>query len=384
MVVLVDSVASPLTTPDWPAAQAQESTQMSHEVEQMFSVGETPWHGLGHVLEAAPSCADALVLAGLNWGVGLRPLTTTISDGGVSVAVPSHRAVIRQDTGAILGVVGDDFRPFPNADAFAFFEPLVEEKLITLETAGSLRNGRRVWIMARVAGVDPVAITDSDIIDPFVLLCHGHDGSLALRVGFNPVRVVCQNTLSLALDEGAAMFVLRHTAGLSAGLASIRAALAEQIRVFNGSREAWQFLAARACKAEDFDAYVLRVARSRIGESDDEVAEGETGGAKILKAVRPLFEGGKGNDAPGVAGTWWAAYNAVTEWLTHHRGSAQGSARDRAERRFEGLHLGDSRKLNARALMHALDGAERSGSPNVPPMPEHSTDGPLPGEVEAA
>jgi hypothetical protein len=130
---------------------------MSHEVESMFSVGERPWHGLGHVLESAPSCAEALVLAGLNWGVELRPLATTVADGGVSIGVESHRAVMRMDTGAVLGVVGEDFRPFGNADAFAFFEPLVGEGLITLETAGSLRAGRRVSLLAAcdTAGARP-------------------------------------------------------------------------------------------------------------------------------------------------------------------------------------------------------------------------------------
>lgn len=94
---------------------------MSHEVESMFSVGVEPWHGLGHVLESSPSCAEALTLAGLDWSVDLQPLFA----GDDLIDVPAHRAVVRSDTGAVLGVVGDDFVPFGNADAFAFFEPLV-------------------------------------------------------------------------------------------------------------------------------------------------------------------------------------------------------------------------------------------------------------------
>lgn len=350
---------------------------MSHEIESMFSVGELPWHGLGHVLDTAPSCAEALVLAGLNWQVGLRPLATTAMDGGVSVAVESHRAVMRMDTGAVLGVVGEDFRPFGNADAFAFFEPLVSERLISLETAGSLRGGRRVWIMARLMSASPVDVVADDPIEPYVLLCHGHDGSLALRVGFNPVRVVCANTLSMALDEGAALFVLRHTSGLTTGLASIRAAMAEQIRIFEGSREAWQFLATRRCSAADFDAYVLRVVGPlAVGEGDSEVSKGApspAAGKRILERVRPLLEGGAGNDLPGVRGTWWAAYNAITQWLTHSRGSAQGTVREQAERRFDALHFGDSRKIGARALMYALEWAGRSPSALVLALPPGDT-----------
>lgn len=345
---------------------------MSHEVQSMFSVGEVPWHGLGHVLDEAPSCAEALVLAGLNWCVELRPLTTTITDPGTLVAIPSHRAVMRMDTGDVLGVVGEDFRPFGNADAFAFFEPLVSEQLITLETAGSLRGGRRVWIMAKVRGADPFEVVRGDLIEPYLLMCHGHDGSLALRVGFDPVRVVCANTLRMALDAGEGLFTLRHTSGLSAGLASIRVALAEQVRIYNGSRESWQFLASRRCDEATFDAYLARVvARGDMDEPDDSErpATAPTVGKRILDAVKPLLVTGKGNDLPGVRGTWWAAYNAVTQWLTHHRGAAQGTEHERAERRFDALHFGDSRKVGARALMFALEAAERSGSAIVPALP---------------
>lgn len=327
---------------------------MSHEVQSMFSVGELPWHGLGHVLDAAPSCSEALVLAGLNWGVELRPLATTVSDGGTRVSVESHRAVMRMDTGAVLGVVGEDFRPFANADAFAFFEPLVSEGLITLETAGSLRDGRRVWIMAKVREADTAEVVMGDPVDPYVLMCHGHDGSLALRVGFNPVRVVCSNTLGMALDEGEGLFTLRHTAGLSAGLASIRTALAEQVRIYQGSVESWQFLATRRCDPAEFEAYVLRV----VGRGEDE--PGAKTGARVLGQIKPLLDEGTGNDLPGVRGTWWAGYNAITQWLTHSRGSAAGSIGERAERRFDALHFGDSRKMNTRALTFALECAARA------------------------
>ena len=351
---------------------------MSHEVESMFSVGVRPWHMLGHVLKAAPSCAEALTLAGLNWRVELRPLRTDIVDGGIDVEVPSHRAVVRMDTGAVLGVVGEDFRPFQNADAFAFFEPLVSEGLLALDTAGSLRQGRRVWIMGKLAGVDPAEIVAGDVVEPFVLLCHGHEGSLALRVGFDPVRVVCQNTLNMALDAGDGLFCLRHTAGLASGLESIREALANQIRIFRGSVESWQVLAAKRCTGDDFERYALRVFGRTTGEGDGEVRKtgpGAEAGSRLLEVVRPLFESGAGNDAPGVRGTWWAAYNARTEWLTHLRGSQQGDAFDRAERRFDSLHFGDARKIGLRSLMLALEAAAKSRSATIPALP--------PGPIEA-
>lgn len=334
---------------------------MPAEVQTMFSVGSIPWHGLGHVLDTAPSCADALTLAGLNWRVGLRPMSSALSDGGPAIPVPGARAVWREDTGTILGTVGDDFAPLQNADAFAIFEPLVSEGLISLETAGALREGRRVWIMARVAG-DPAEIAAGDIVDPYLLLCHGHDGSLALRFGFNPVRVVCSNTLGLALDRGEGMFTLRHTSGLDEGLARARTVIAAQIGIFRQTADGWRMLADRKCTEADFAAYVLRVLSGHAGEGEDtrEIEPGHAVGKRLIEHIKPLFEGGIGNDRPGVRGTWWAAYNAVTQWLTHHRGAPTGSETERAARRFEALHLGVGRRLGIRALLLALDAAERA------------------------
>lgn len=218
-----------------------------------------------------------------------------------------------------------------------------------------------MWIMARIPG-DPAEIVAGDTVDRYVLMCHGHDGSLALRAGFNPVRVVCQNTLSLALDSGDGMVCLRHTSGLPAGLARLRKVISEQIGIFNGTTDAWRLLAARSCSDIDFDAYALRLFALARGEGDDAVRVIEpdaTVGRRLLEDVRPLFEAGVGNDRKGVRGTWWAAYNAVTEWLTHHRGSTAGTEREQAERRFDSLHLGPGRRLGVRALMLALDAARR-------------------------
>ena len=353
---------------------------MTADVQTMFSVGERPWHGLGHVLESAPTCADAIKLAGLDWRVDLREMFTTIPGVTMPVPVPGQRAVVRGDNSTILGVVGEGFTPLQNTDAFAFFEPLVAEGLVTLETAGALREGRRVWIMAKIPG-DPAEIVAGDTVDRFVLMCHGHDGSLALRAGFNPVRVVCQNTLSLALASGDGMVCLRHTSGLAAGLERLRSVISQQIAIFNTTADAWRILAARHCDDAAFDAYALRLFALTRGEGDDAVRVIEpdaTVGRRLLDDVRPLFAAGRGNDRAGVRGTWWAAYNAVTEWLTHHRGSPAGTAREQAERRFDSLHLGPGRRLGVRALMLALDAAHDAPAAETAPPREDAPAAPLP------
>lgn len=343
---------------------------MSHELtdkDSMFSVGEKPWHGLGRVLDNAPSPAEAIYFAGLNWTVALRPVTTTMVDGGQAVPIETHRSVLREDTGEVLGIVGEDFRPLQNAEAFNWFAPLCEEGWITLETAGSLRRGRRVWIMARVAA-DPIEVVPGDDVEPYVLLCHGHDGSLALRVGFNAVRVVCANTLAAALDDGDGLFCLRHTSGLSVALEDVRKVIARQLQIFRGSAEAWQHLADRRCDEAAFDRYVVSLLGKSAGEGDEDAAVVDptaTTGKRILEVVRPLFVEGVGNDWPRTRGTWWAAYNAVTQWLSHLRGAKTGTVAEQAARRFDALHLGDGRRLGRRALTLALAAADRS--PRVAP-----------------
>jgi phage/plasmid-like protein (TIGR03299 family) len=133
---------------------------MGHEIEiidgkaSFFAVGETPWHGLGTRLEAPPTTAEAIRLAGLDWEVLLKPLC--VAETGQEVPA---RATVRQSDGKILGVVGPEYQPLQNREAFGFFDPFVTAGEATLETAGSLREGKRVFVLARIRR-DPISIVD--------------------------------------------------------------------------------------------------------------------------------------------------------------------------------------------------------------------------------
>jgi phage/plasmid-like protein (TIGR03299 family) len=162
---------------------------MAHEIDTMAFLGKTPWHGLGTALEASDlydwqrTCAKA----GLDWEVELTPLVTADTNAKVT-----HRAVRRKSDNRILGVVGPKYCPLQNKDAFKWFQPFLDAKEAALHTAGSLCNGSRVWVLAKVSR-DPLVIAAGDEVEKFVLLSHGHDGSLAVRVGFTPIRVVFQS-----------------------------------------------------------------------------------------------------------------------------------------------------------------------------------------------
>jgi phage/plasmid-like protein (TIGR03299 family) len=123
---------------------------MAHQIlenDQMFSVGKKPWHGLGKVLENAPSIEEGIKLAGLDWNVSLRPAITNDDD---SINLDTHKIVVRDDIKQPLGIVGNNYQILQNKDAFSFFEPFVENEMASLETAGSLFNGKKVFILAKI------------------------------------------------------------------------------------------------------------------------------------------------------------------------------------------------------------------------------------------
>jgi uncharacterized protein DUF932 len=138
--------------------------------------GEPAWHRLGTVVQQAQTSTEAIQLAGLDWTVNKRNIAAALPDGAWQ-PVDGQYAMIRSDTNAALGVVGEWYRPFQNADAFALMDNIVGEKLALFETAGSLKGGKRVWMMARLPR--EVRAAGEDVIHPYVLLTNTHDGWLS-------------------------------------------------------------------------------------------------------------------------------------------------------------------------------------------------------------
>lgn len=312
---------------------------MPHEVETMAYFGKTPWHGLGTVLDDA-DCYDwtaAARKAGLDWQVELVPLQT--ADTNVAV---EHRGVRRSTDGKLLGVVGPRFVPLQNTDAFSFFTPFLEAKEARLETAGALRGGSRVWVLARIAR-DPLVIAPGDEVEKFLLLSHGHDGSLAVRVGFTPVRVLCSNTMAQAHAADASRLIrVRHRGDVVGSLAAIREAMNLADRQFEASAEQYRLLARRPINAADLRKYVRRV----LGVGEAEVPSVRL--ANQIDRIIGLAESGRGNDLPSIRNTFWSAYNGVSEWLGYDRGRSQST-------RLDSLWFGDGAAVNKAALEIAVE-----------------------------
>lgn len=189
---------------------------MSANVESMFYVRETPWHGLGTRVEFALDSKEALVAAGLDWEVIQKSIMT--DDGNL---IPGFKANIRNTDHQLLGVVTDRYKVVQNADAFAFTDQLLGEG-VSYETAGSLQNGRRTWILAKLP---QRYIISGDEIEPYLVFMNSHDGTGAIKAAMTPIRVVCQNTLNLALNTAKRVWSTNHTGDMKGKIMDARDSL---------------------------------------------------------------------------------------------------------------------------------------------------------------
>lgn len=182
---------------------------MSANVETMFYTRQKPWHGLGTRVEEAPGSKEALTLAGLNWKVVQKPIQTEEGQ-----PILGFKANIRDLDGQILGVVTDRYKVVQNEDAFAFTDALLGEG-VTYETAGSLQKGRRTWILAKLP---QRYIISGDEITPYLVFMNSHDGTGAIKAAMTPIRVVCQNTLNLALATAKRSWSTNHVGNIEGKL----------------------------------------------------------------------------------------------------------------------------------------------------------------------
>lgn len=179
---------------------------MAAEVETMFYTREKPWHGLGTMVAEAPNSKDALRLAGLNWKVLQEPVYTENKE-----LIQGYKANVRDTDRKVLGVVTDRYKVIQNEEAFAFTDTLLGEG-VRYETAGSLQEGRRVWMLARLPRE---FIIGGERISPYMVFSNTHDGSGAVKTALTPIRVVCNNTLNLALRTAKRSWSMIHTGDIS-------------------------------------------------------------------------------------------------------------------------------------------------------------------------
>lgn len=186
---------------------------MAANVESMFYVREVPWHGLGIKVMEAPDSRKALIVAGLDWNVLQEPIYTENKE-----VIGGYKANVRDSDRRVLGVVTDRYKVIQNREAFAFTDELLGAG-VRYETAGSLQGGRRVWMLAHMPHE---YIISGERISPYLLFSNTHDGSGAIKVALTPVRVVCSNTLNLALSTAKRSWSMIHTGDIKGKLQEAR------------------------------------------------------------------------------------------------------------------------------------------------------------------
>jgi len=311
---------------------------MTAEVETMFSVRDVPWHGMGVILDNPPTPAEAIRLAGLDWEVAKQPLYCKLE--GQEKSAPAY-ATVRLTDQSILGIVGPSYTVVQNAKAFDFFQPFIDSGAVTIETAGSLKEGRRVWILARIKE-DPVEILKNDPVKRYMLLSNSHDGTLAVRAGFTGIRVVCSNTLQWAHKEGAILRI-RHSRNVHDALSLVQNVMDVANREFAGTVEQMKAMVRKGVVDVDIAKYVREVFRPKVFVTKGEEERYDKEGAgQIIAKVLPLFQE-ENERMPAASGTAWTMYNAVTAFLTHQRGRDQSS-------RLDSQWYGDSAVKSRKAL----------------------------------
>lgn len=309
----------------------------------MMYTGEVPWHQLGTRLDEPATAREAIDASGLNFQVSLKSLSTT--DG---LSVPQRKAVIRSDTGDVLGVVGNSYIPVQNYQAFGFLDAVVADGGLRYHTAGALGKGERVWMLAKLPSQIQIKGSD-DVVDKFLLLSNTHDGSTALRVYFTPIRVVCQNTLNLAERKGLGQGIaIMHKGDLHTKIQEAQRVLGLAERFFDDAESKIEILASHSPTSKQIQEYFESLYPDPT-DADNSRAK------KVRENLNRLFETGVGLDMPGISGTTWAAYNAVTEWVDHHRPTRSSNPLERASRRLDSSWFGSGAKVKAQAWNLALE-----------------------------
>lgn len=276
---------------------------MSAEVETMMFVGrERPWHGLGTMVKEAPDSRDALIAAGLDWDVVQKPVFT--QDG---VNVPGYFANVRQQDGSILGVVTSRYKVVQNRDAFAFTDALLGDG-VRYETAGSLMGGRKTWILAKL----PTRyIIQGEQILPYLVFSNTHDGSGAIKIAMTPIRVVCNNTMNLALDTADRSWSIHHTGDIAAKLEDARETLFMAEDYMNELGKGFEDLSRKRLTDAAVDEYIKEL----LPIADDASETTEKNILRLRKDVATRYF-----DAPDLQGLRKNGYrfiNAVSDFATH-------------------------------------------------------------------
>ena len=277
---------------------------MAANVESMFYVRQAPWHGIGTMVQDAPTSEEALRLAGLDWDVLQTPV---YMENGIMI--PNYKANVRSTDKACLGIVTDRYKVVQNKEAFEFTDAIVgetEDGVVKYETAGSLCGGKRIWLLAKM----PTKKVLDDDVEPYMFFSNSHDGKGAINVGMTPIRVVCQNTLNMALNTAKRQWSTKHVGDMQSKLEEARICLQMANEYMIGLDEA----ADRLANAKLYEEQIAEILDEMFPVKDDAT---ERKKANILQFKNTFWTAYDMPDIQKFDGTAWKAVNAMSDVITH-------------------------------------------------------------------
>tara|TARA_R100000900_G_scaffold146037_1_gene133908 strand:+ start:742 stop:1728 length:987 start_codon:yes stop_codon:yes gene_type:complete len=287
---------------------------MSHMVDTMAYAGETPWHGLGTKVKENLTPLEMLKEAGLDWTVERKPAYH--EDAGKYVMSDDWNLLVRSDNQKVLGPCGKNYLPIQNKQAFTFFDKFVKAGDMTMGTAGSLDEGRQVWGLANIR--QGFKLPGGDDVEGHLLISHPHQWGKALTIMFTPIRVVCNNTLTMALGEKGNRFTMPHVQEFSADIQlKAQEALGLAKGQFNEFKETASFLAKKRYKEKDLNNYIIQQFHPTMRLGDNVLLDRDTWN-RTSQYIFDLVH--KQPGANMSEGSWWSALNAVTYYMDHKAG----------------------------------------------------------------
>ena len=307
---------------------------------QMAYAGETPWHGLGVQVPADLTPDQMLEAAGLNWTVDKYPLFTTTGMGVEDVIEVQDKALIRSSDRKVLDIVSDDWNPVQNAEAFEFFNEFVMAGDMEMNTAGSLKDGQIVWGLAKVK--QSFELFKGDQIDSYLLFSNFHKYGISTDVRFTPIRVVCNNTLTLSLSSNVERMVkVSHRRQFDA--ANVKEMLGIATDKLEKYKEMAQFLGSKKAKHESVVEYFERMFPVSAAAKEEKKISKNAALALDILHTQP--------GAEYAEGSWWQPFNAVTYMTDHLMGRS-------ADTRLQSAWYGSNKALKTKALEVAVEMAE--------------------------
>jgi len=311
---------------------------MSHNVETMAYAGEVPWHGLGVPVSNDMSAYEMMEAAQLNWSVKKQPMYF-MPNQDKGVLVEDKMLLIREEDNMQLDVVGKNWHPVQNQEAFDFFYDWVEEGKMEMHTAGSLSNGKIVWILAKVN--ETFEVLKNDIVESYMLFTNPHSFGTSVNVRFTPIRVVCNNTLQLALGSNNNGIRLDHTKKFDPHLVRDTLGLAtDSMKIYQHQAT---YLASKHATGEQRDNYFKEMFPMTDYEKD---VKGYVRSKKAADANRLHNNGTPGSEFS--KDSWWDTFNTLTFMYDHKLGKSNAS-------RIRSSWYGEASKTKQVALAKALE-----------------------------